>query len=77
MPLPFIGYSAPGVEKVTQHVYDETELAALRAKAPDSKETYEVGREDDPLMPNIWLPEGVLPGFKEASLDFYWASIAL
>jgi len=23
-------------------------------------------------MPNIWLPEGVLPGFKEACLDFFW-----
>ena len=23
-------------------------------------------------MPNIWLPDGVLPGFKEACLDFYW-----
>jgi len=23
-------------------------------------------------MPNIWLPEGVLPGFKEACTDMYW-----
>jgi isopenicillin N synthase-like dioxygenase len=23
-------------------------------------------------MPNIWLPDGVLPGFKEACLDFFW-----
>jgi hypothetical protein len=23
-------------------------------------------------MPNIWLPEEVLPGFKEACLDFFW-----
>jgi len=23
-------------------------------------------------MPNIWLPDGVLPGFKETCLDFFW-----
>lgn len=26
------------------------------------------------MLPNIWLPEGVLPGFKEACLDFFWVS---
>ncbi|TFK37210.1 thymine dioxygenase [Crucibulum laeve] len=66
------GYSAPGVEKVVQHIYDSTEVAQNRAKAPDVKESFESGREDDEAMPNIWLPEGVLPGFKEACLDFYW-----
>ena len=25
-------------------------------------------------MPNIWLPEDVLPGFREACMDFYWVS---
>lgn len=67
-----IGYSAPGKEKVVQHVYDRNELEALRKKAPDLKESFEVGREDDPVMPNIWLPESMLPGFKDASLEFYW-----
>ncbi|KAJ3552709.1 hypothetical protein NM688_g4012 [Phlebia brevispora] len=71
------GYSAPGVEKVTQHVYDADELAKHRAKAPDVKESFESGREDDPHMPNIWPPEGVIPGFKEASLDFYWTCRAI
>ncbi len=23
-------------------------------------------------MPNIWLPDGILPGFKEACLDYFW-----
>lgn len=40
--------------------------------APDVKESYEVGREEDEHMPNIWLPDGVLPGFQEACLDFFW-----
>jgi len=66
------GYSKPGLEKVSQHVYDTEELARNRAKAPDVKESFECGREDSLEMPNIWLPEGVLPGFKETCLDFYW-----
>lgn len=66
------GYSSPGLEKVSQHIYDESELADNRAKAPDVKESFESGREGDEAMPNIWLPEGVLPGFKEACLGFFW-----
>ena len=38
----------------------------------DIKESFEAGREDDPVMPNIWYPDGVLPGFKDACLDFFW-----
>ncbi|KAF8516546.1 Clavaminate synthase-like protein [Hysterangium stoloniferum] len=66
------GYSKPGLEKVTQHVYDTEELVRNRAEAPDVKESFECGREVSLEMPNIWLPEGVLPGFKEICLDFYW-----
>ncbi|TCD67332.1 hypothetical protein EIP91_000253 [Steccherinum ochraceum] len=66
------GYSAPGIEKVVQHLYDRDEIEKSRAQAPDVKENFECGREDDPAMPNIWLPDGVLPGFKEACLEFYW-----
>jgi hypothetical protein len=68
----YSGYSAPGLEKVSQHVYDPSELSKHRAKAPDVKESFECGREEAEDMPNIWLPEGVLPGFKEACLDFFW-----
>lgn len=35
------------------------------------RETFEVGREGDKLMPNIWLPEEVLPGFKQKCLEFF------
>ncbi|KAJ6570889.1 thymine dioxygenase [Mycena vulgaris] len=58
------GYSAPGREKVTYGHGD--------AGVPDVKEHFECGREEDDEMPNIWLPDGVLPGFKENCLDFYW-----
>ena len=60
------------VEKVVQHLYDKDKIAESRAKAPDVKESFECGREDDPEMPNIWLPEGIFPGFNEACLEFYW-----
>ncbi|KAK7045139.1 thymine dioxygenase [Favolaschia claudopus] len=66
------GFSAQGQEKVTQHVYDSDSLAEQRAQAPDAKESFECGREEDELMPNIWLPEGTLVGFKETCLEFFW-----
>jgi len=72
------GYSAPGREKVVQ--YDTTsidvsreDVVQRRTKAADSKESFESGREDDTDMPNIWLPDGILPGFKEVCLDFFWS----
>lgn len=66
------GYSAPGKEKVVQHLYEDKDLKDNRAKAPDVKESFECGWEENVNMPNIWLPDGVLPGFKEACMEFYW-----
>ncbi|KAH9922796.1 thymine dioxygenase [Epithele typhae] len=66
------GYSVPGQEKVSQHVYDDQELKGIRENAPDVKESFECGWEENAGMPNIWLPEEVLPGFREACNDFYW-----
>ena len=43
----------------------------------DIKESFEAGREDDPVMPNIWYPDGVLPGFQNACMDFYWVSTSI
>ncbi|KAH7393780.1 hypothetical protein DE146DRAFT_660005 [Phaeosphaeria sp. MPI-PUGE-AT-0046c] len=57
------GYSAPGVEKVSQHTYDANELNKLR-NVPDYKESFESGNVNDPTQPNIWLPDPHLPGFK-------------
>ncbi|KAJ7854610.1 thymine dioxygenase [Mycena leptocephala] len=45
---------------------------AHHAQAPDAKESFSCGRENDTVMPNIWLPDGVLPDFKETCLDFFW-----
>ncbi|KAF1977268.1 thymine dioxygenase [Bimuria novae-zelandiae CBS 107.79] len=57
------GYSAPGLEKVTQHTYEEEEIAKSR-EVPDFKESYESGNVNDKAQPNIWLPEEKLPGFR-------------
>lgn len=37
------GYSGVGVEQVSQMVFDEEELAQLRKKSPDFKESYDMG----------------------------------
>lgn len=68
------GYSAPGVEKVSQHQYDANELAKLR-DSPDYKESFECGNVNDDAQPNIWLPEDKLPGFK-AFMQKYFAQCA-
>ena len=71
-----VGYSAPEREKVIQF-NDEGEKAGDNGTdvQRDIKESFEAGREDDDEMPNIWYPNGILPGFKEACLDFYWVRL--
>jgi hypothetical protein len=68
------GYSAPGTEKVVQHLYDHGDISEARKRA-DVKESFEVGREDDGLMPNIWLPDDILPGFSEKCLQFFYVRL--
>jgi len=64
------GYVAFGRERVTQSA-DAAEIAALRAKAPDSKESMEIGRDWDSEWLNRWPHESDAPGFKTTMLDFY------
>jgi isopenicillin N synthase-like dioxygenase len=73
------GYSAPGREKIV-HLKSDGDDSDIRKNTnievdvqKDIKESFEVGREDNPVMPNIWYPDGVLPGFQDACMDFYWA----
>ncbi|OLN86444.1 UPF0676 protein C1494.01-like protein 3 [Colletotrichum chlorophyti] len=64
------GYSGIGREKVSQMVFDAEQISELR-KMPDFKESYEIGREDDGHLPNIWIPEESLPGFRSFFNNFY------
>jgi len=68
------GYSAPGVEKVSQHEYDPNELAKAR-DVPDFKESFESGNVKDAAQPNIWLPDDKLPGFRP-SMEKYFTNCA-
>src|SRR5436305_10633812 len=37
-----------------------------------SQESYEIGSEANPAQPNIWIPEFILPGYREFMTSFYW-----
>ncbi|KAG9315772.1 Clavaminate synthase-like protein [Chiua virens] len=64
------GYVKVGRERVTQSS-DAAEIATLRAKAPDTKESMEIGREWDPVWKNKWVREADSPGFKDTMLQFF------
>jgi isopenicillin N synthase-like dioxygenase len=64
------GYVKIGRERVTQAT-DAAEIAALREKAPDFKETMEIGRDWDSVWKNQWPAEADAPGFKTTMLDFF------
>ncbi|KAK0669698.1 putative thymine dioxygenase [Cercophora samala] len=64
------GYSAPGREKVTQLTRAE-EVGSLRERAPDLKESFEIGREDEPGHPNHWPESDNLPDFKRVMTEFH------
>ncbi|KAK3332497.1 hypothetical protein B0T19DRAFT_439331 [Cercophora scortea] len=65
------GYSAPGREKVTQ-LTDIAEVEKVRNSAPDIKESFEIGRDDEEGHPNQWpTEEGELVGFKDTMKDFF------
>ncbi|KAL1303024.1 hypothetical protein AAFC00_003337 [Neodothiora populina] len=69
------GYSSPGLEKVSQ-VYgmdaDPQTVGEQLREVKDCKESYEVGSEGNKEQPPIWLPEDVLPGFRDFETSFYW-----
>lgn len=59
-----------GRERVTQSK-DADEIAKLREKAPDFKETMEIGRDWDTVWQNKWPAESDCPGFKDSMLKFF------
>ncbi|TFK43673.1 hypothetical protein BDQ12DRAFT_675365 [Crucibulum laeve] len=64
------GYVKVGRERVTQSA-DPSEIAALREKAPDFKESMEIGRDWDSEWKNQWPEESDAPQFKSSMLNFY------
>jgi len=47
------------------------EIMTLRAKAPDFKESMEIGRDWDSEWKNMWPREADVPSFRQMMLDFY------
>jgi isopenicillin N synthase-like dioxygenase len=66
------GYSYPGLEKVSQYMDGDEDVGKALREVKDCKESYEVGSEENEQQPNVWLPEGTLPGFREFTTKFYW-----
>ncbi|ESZ96353.1 hypothetical protein SBOR_3285 [Sclerotinia borealis F-4128] len=73
-PIANRGYVAHGREKTTT-LTDKEKVAALKAQAPDLKESFEIGREGQDELPNNWppvTPEDVdAKKFKETMLCFH------
>lgn len=68
------GYSWPGLEKVSNALSeeDDKDLAERLREVQDYKESYEIGSEDNPEMPNVWPPDNVLPEWRPFMTNFYW-----
>lgn len=64
------GYVKVGRERVTQSS-DAAEIANLRAQAPDTKESMEIGRDWDLVWKNKWPKEADAPEFKRTMLQFF------
>ncbi|KAI9798058.1 MAG: hypothetical protein M1825_005657 [Sarcosagium campestre] len=66
------GYVSAGREKVT-NLEDKKAVEQLRAQAPDLKETFEIGRDDEPAYPNSWPDKFDQDGkvFKETMIGFF------
>ncbi|KAG1822132.1 hypothetical protein EV424DRAFT_1539010 [Suillus variegatus] len=64
------GYVQVGRERVTTSM-DAAEIAVLRAKAPDTKESMEIRRENHPTFSNKWPQETEVPRFKQTMLHFF------
>jgi len=47
------------------------EIMALRARAPDFKESMEIGRDWDSERKNMWPREADVPSFKQTMLNFF------
>ncbi|KAF7865245.1 hypothetical protein EAF04_006222 [Stromatinia cepivora] len=69
------GYSGIGREKIAAKTATETDDEWEKEAylyASDYKESYEIGSEDNSTQYNIWLPEEILPGFRNDTMKLFW-----
>ena len=64
------GYIRAGREYLTQSS-NAAEIAEMRKKSLNTKESIEIGRDWDKTWRNHWPQESDAPGFKQTMLDFY------
>ena len=62
------GYSRVGLEKLSLYP-DRLNTGTPRTASPptpifENKESFDIGRENDSIMPNIWPPPPILPDFR-------------
>ncbi|KAL2075851.1 hypothetical protein VTL71DRAFT_794 [Oculimacula yallundae] len=70
----FRGYSKLGHE--TLQAIEGGKLEGV----PDYTESYGIGSDENPELPNVWIDESILPGFRAFSLKFHaecWRSSEL
>ena len=68
------GYSTVGQEKVSLYPDPITGVMSSSGAAPtfECKESFDIGRdENDSLTPNIWPPDDLVPGFREANVRLF------
>ncbi|KAH8698798.1 2OG-Fe(II) oxygenase superfamily protein [Talaromyces proteolyticus] len=70
------GWAKTGLGHTVQMVFDADEAEEFRQKNPDYKETLELGNPfSDEVPPNRWLPDHLLPGFKNF-VESWWTDCA-
>ncbi|KAJ9603591.1 hypothetical protein H2200_011777 [Cladophialophora chaetospira] len=67
----FRGYNVLGVQKVPLALQVRGGDPSIKGFSPDFNETFDLGSDENIEQPNKWLPEHVLPGFREFSTKFY------
>lgn len=66
------GYSSVGQEKVSLYPDPITGAMASFGATFECKESFDMGRdENDSLTPNIWPPDDLVPGFREANMHLF------
>jgi isopenicillin N synthase-like dioxygenase len=73
------GWARAGQTHTVQLVFDDDEAAAFRQSNPDCKETLELGNpfsSRTTVPPNKWIPEHLLPGFRNF-VESWWADCAV
>lgn len=53
-------------------IFDPEQIAQIRKTTPDYKEAFDIGTcLPDARLPNVWLPEHILPGFRTYAMSFF------